>query len=368
MTIKISAPIKGFRVATQEAAPEEAVAAVEDRRLELSQVRADLSDVLYLERRHAAPQGSPSWTFMVTSPSRHFGVVVGDTGGEDRQVFEVWVVGDVPRGMNAIAKNLSLDMRARDRKWLKAKLESLAKTPGDAFDMEMPDGKLTRLPSEVAAVARLVLWRCEALEMFKDDSDAPLIEAMMFQREPKTSADGTLSWTVDVNNPNTGDDFVLYVKEGLLPGSGQRRPFSIWLSGSYPRALDGLCKALSRDLWVAPVDWIQRKLDQLQDVSEPMGDFLAQVPGSEKRASYPSTVAYLAALVRHRLTMLGLLQGNGGGVVKPVLRLVGPVHEKVEPVAEQRAGELCSQCDTYSVIRSGGCATCSSCGASSCSG
>jgi len=366
MAIKINSPIKGFRLGGNSPAPAAVIAAAEDRRLELQQVRADISDVLYLEHRHSSPEGSPSWTYMVTSPSARFGVVVGDTGGLDPQVFEVWAVGDTPRGMSAIAKNLSLDMRARDRRWLQSKLESLAKTSGDAFDMVMPDGKLTRLPSEVAAMARLILWRCEALGMFKEANPAPLIEAMMFKREPKTSPDGTLSWTVDVANPNTGDDFVLYVKEGVLPDTQQRRPFSIWLSGSYPKALDGLCKALSRDLWVAPVDWVLRKLDQLHDVSEPMGDFMAQVPGSEKRQSYPSTVAYLSVLIKHRLSMLGLLQADGGVTTKPVLRLVDRMDKKVASVAEQRAGELCSQCNTFSLTRSGGCSVCAECGFSSC--
>jgi ribonucleoside-diphosphate reductase alpha chain len=48
-----------------------------------------------------------------------------------------------------------------------------------------------------------------------------------------------MSWTVDVLNPAGGDDFVLGLKELVLP-DGQRRPYSVWLSGEYPRALDGL--------------------------------------------------------------------------------------------------------------------------------
>ena len=31
---------------------------------------------------------------------------------------------------------------------------------------------------------------------------------------------------------------------------GQRQPYSMWLAGEYPRVFDGLCKALSLDMWV----------------------------------------------------------------------------------------------------------------------
>jgi ribonucleoside-diphosphate reductase alpha chain len=72
-------------------------------------------------------------------------------------------------------------------------------------------------------------------------------------QEPKTGTDGTLSWTVDVSNPATGEDFVLGLKEITLP-DGTSRPYSMWLSGNYPRALDGLSKLLSLDMrvWTRP--------------------------------------------------------------------------------------------------------------------
>jgi ribonucleoside-diphosphate reductase alpha chain len=44
-----------------------------------------------------------------------------------------------PRGLGAVAKTLSMDMRADDRAWLKAKLDVLASTVGDdAFDLRFP--------------------------------------------------------------------------------------------------------------------------------------------------------------------------------------------------------------------------------------
>ena len=44
---------------------------------------------------------------------------------------------------------------------------------------------------------------------------------------------------------------------------------------------------------------------------EPLGDFMARVPGGIKMESYPSTVSYVAKLIIHRYAMLGILDENG---------------------------------------------------------
>ncbi|MDZ7749383.1 MAG: hypothetical protein U5K43_11695 [Halofilum sp. (in: g-proteobacteria)] len=54
--------------------------------------------------------------------------------------------------------------------------------------------------------------------MFERTGDTPVLDALMSPKEPKTGASGTMSWTVDVLNPSTGDDFVLGLKELSLPG------------------------------------------------------------------------------------------------------------------------------------------------------
>ena len=133
---------------------------------------------------------------------------------------------------------------------------------------------------------------------------------MFALKEPKTGTDGTMSWTVDVLNPRTGDDFVLGLKEITLP-DGVTRPYSMWLSGEYPRALDGLCKILSLDMRVIDPAWIGMKLRKLLDFPEPLGDFMAFVPGSRKQQTCPSTVSYLARLILHRYAMLGILDEDG---------------------------------------------------------
>ncbi|MEX0638560.1 MAG: ribonucleoside-diphosphate reductase, adenosylcobalamin-dependent, partial [Burkholderiales bacterium] len=161
---------------------------------------------------------------------------------------------------------------------------------------------------------------------------------------------------VDVHNPRTGDDFVLGLKEIALP-DGTTRPYSMWLSGEYPRALDGLCKLLSLDMRVVDPAWVGMKLKKLLDFPEPLGDFLAFVPGSRKQQSYPSTVSYLARLILHRYAMLGLLDENGAPLQK-----MGILEAPAPGGAPVMRGLKCPECGSRALIRKDGCDWCSSCG------
>ena len=154
-----------------------------------------------------------------------------------------------------------------------------------------PNGEKKRMPSIVSAFSQIVNFRVKQLGAFHD-APTPVLDAMFSLKEPKTGTDGTMSWTVDVLNPRTGDDFVLGLKEIALPAmegypAGVTRPYSMWLSGEYPRALDGLCKILSLDMRVLDPAWIGMKLRKLLDFPEPLGDFMAFVPGSKKQQTYP---------------------------------------------------------------------------------
>ena len=53
------------------------------------------------------------------------------------------------------------------------------------------------------------------------------------------------------------------------------------------------------------------KLRKLLDFPEPLGDFMAFVPGRRKQQNWPSTVSYVARLIMHRYAMLGLLDEDG---------------------------------------------------------
>ncbi|HZW22446.1 adenosylcobalamin-dependent ribonucleoside-diphosphate reductase [Noviherbaspirillum sp.] len=314
--------------------------------------------------RPALPAGASAWiSEIIDTPQGEFAVAVSDKGGVP---FEVWVLGgQPPRGLDAIAKTLSTDMRANDRGWMRRRLALLSSAYGDPFDMPMPpNGQVIQVPSATAAFARLVEYRYSQLgALDKQENDpTPVLDALFAPHEPKTGTDGTLAWVADVRNPATEDDFVLMLKELQMP-DGTRRPYSMWLTGGHPHTLDGLCKLLSHDMRVVDPAWIGMKLRKLLNYAEPRGDFLARVPGSEKQASYPSTVAYIAQLVIHRYAMLGILTEEG----LPVKAMGVVTDEPAQPHAAKPAptihGKLCRECGNTTVIKKDGCEFCTACGA-----
>ncbi|MBI3902670.1 MAG: adenosylcobalamin-dependent ribonucleoside-diphosphate reductase [Nitrosomonadales bacterium] len=339
----------------------------QDRRIVLEAAPQPALASLRWPGRPALPGGSAGWTSQVVEhPLGSFVAFVSHTENGHNHPFEVWVNGsEQPRGLGALAKTLSMDMRARDPVWLRMKLEMLTKTAGDdAFDMPMPpDGEMKRMPSLVAAFAHLLKFRIEQLGALEvgEDMTTPMMDALFARKEPKTGTDGTMSWTVDIANAGAGDDFVLGLKELVLP-DGQRRPYSMWLSGVYPRALDGLCKVLSLDMRVIDPAWIGMKLRKLLNFGEPLGDFMARVPGGTKMESYPSTVSYVAKLIIHRYAMLGLLDEHGYPVQHMGVMEIPEGHSKgngIRPIV----GKVCKECGNATLIKKDGCEFCTSCGA-----
>ncbi|NCN88004.1 MAG: adenosylcobalamin-dependent ribonucleoside-diphosphate reductase, partial [Gallionella sp.] len=343
----------------------------QDRRIELEAAPQPALASLRWPGRPSLTAGSEGWTSPVvkhslgsfvafvshttTPPSPQSSPASGRGDEREKQSstlgcnhpFEVWVNGsEQPRGLGALAKSLSMDMRTQDPVWIRMKLEMLMKTAGDdAFDMPMPpDGEVKRMPSLVAAFAYLLKYRIEALGALEvcDGVTTPMMDALFSKKEPKTGVDGTMSWTVDIANAGSGDDFVLGLKELVLP-DGQRRPYSMWLSGVYPRALDGLCKVLSLDMRVIDPAWIGMKLRKLLNFGEPLGDFMARVPGSVKMESYPSTVSYVAQLIIHRYAMLGILDELGYPVQQMgVLEI--PAGQLKPTALKTIAGKVCKEC------------------------
>jgi ribonucleoside-diphosphate reductase alpha chain len=189
-----------------------------------------------------------------------------------------------------------------------------------------------------------------------------VLDALFAKKEPKTGTGGTMSWSVDVLNPSSGDDFVLVLKELVLP-SGQRRPYSVWMAGVYPRALDGLCKLLSLDMRVIDPAWIGMKLRKLLTYAEPLGDFMARVPGENRQQNFPSTVAYVARLIIHRYAMLGVLDERGYPLDEMgVMETPDAVRTKTD-VPHVFSGKCCAECGNATVIRKDGCEFCTACGA-----
>jgi ribonucleoside-diphosphate reductase alpha chain len=338
-----------------------------NRRISVRTVPAPVLASLRWPGRPDLSAGNPAWTYMIEHPQYRFAVFVGHVENGKPHAFEVWVNGsEQPRGLGALAKTLSMDMRANDSAWLKLKLDTLAKAGGDEpFEMPFPPrGEKKLMPSVVSAFAQVVRWRVEQLRagldgnfaLSSEEASSPVLDAMFALKEPKTGTDGTMSWTVDVLNPRTGDDFVLGLKEITLP-DGITRPYSVWLSGEYPRALDGLCKILSLDMRVIDPAWIGMKLKKLLDFPEPLGDFLAFVPGSRRQQTFPSTVSYLARLILHRYAMLGILDEDG----RPRQQM-GILERPSEKANQILAGAKCPECGNKTLIRKDGCDYCTACG------
>jgi ribonucleoside-diphosphate reductase alpha chain len=335
-----------------------------DRRIRLDRtIEAPLASLRW-PGRPELPNGNPCWTYVVRHPLGDFAIFIGHIENGGVYPFEVWINGaEQPRGLGAIAKTLSMDMRTDDRAWLDMKLSALQKAVGDdAFEMAMPpDGRKVRVPSLVSGFAKLIRYRCNELGAFEDEGGkTPVVDALMGAKEPKAGPDGTLSWTVDVVNHTTGDDFVLFLKELIMP-SGQRRPYSMWLSGEYPRVMDGLCKALSLDMRVYDPAWIGMKLRKLLNYGEPNGEFMARIPGSNKSQSYTSTIAYLAQLMIHRYAMLGILTEEGYPIAAAGILDV-PEAERAKRAYKTLPGKKCPECGNKAMIRKDGCDFCTDCG------
>lgn len=287
-----------------------------DRRFRLTKLPETVMHSLRWLGRPPQADGNPSHTYQIESPSGDFFVMIGHHKNGDVHPFEVYVNGSkCLRGLGAIAKTLSGDMRTFDRRWLALKLDAMMKSEGDPFNLAMPpDGEMVMVPGLVAAFGKVVKYHATKVGWFDNDGDGSLVNAMMFRKEPKTGTNGTLSWTVDIRNASAGDKMVMFVKELELP-DGSRRPYSLWLSGNYPKTFDGVCKLLSVDMRIADISWIGMKLRKLLNYSEPLGDFIAFVPGSSEQQRWPSTIAYMARLLIHRYAQLGLL--NKDGTAKP---------------------------------------------------
>jgi ribonucleoside-diphosphate reductase alpha chain len=360
-----------------------------DQRLTLDRPVTAVMSSLRWPGRPEMNGGNPSWTYMIRHPHGEFALFVGEMPAEagpgfglfgQNVPFEVWVNGaEQPRGLAALAKTLSMDMRVNDPQWLKLKLDVLATVAEErAFSMPFPPvGDARLFPGVVAATAAVIRWRCEQLGALADGGPTPMLDAMFSRDEPRTGTAGTLAWAVDVDNPATGESFTLTMKEVALrtgpgadapEGSGPTlvtRPCAVGFSGNYPRALDGLAHLLSLDMRVIDPAWIGMKLRKLLNVGEPLGHFMAPVPGQRRQQVWPSTVAYVARLMIHRYAMLGILDEDG----QP-LRAMGilqspnatPRASVPEGHLAPQAGARCPECGNATMIHKDGCDFCTSCG------
>jgi len=360
--------------------PEPLAVDATNQRLLLDRLPKAVLDSLRWPSRPEMPGGNPAWSYMIRHPHGDFALFVGEMPAEGLDAglfgrnlpFEVWVNGaEQPRGLSALAKTLSMDLRTNDSAWLRLKLEALATVAEErAFAMAMPPSGEQRLfPGVVAATAAVIRWRCEQLGALQDGGPTPVIDAMFSREEPRTSVSGTLAWAVDVENPATNEQFTLTLKEVSLPtpeGGRVTRPCAMGFSGNYPRAFDGLARLLSLDMRVMDPGWIGMKLRKLLNVGEPLGHFMAPVPslsGERRQQIWPSTVAYVARLIIHRYAMLGVLDEAGMPLVDMGL-LQSPTTKPAQAglQIEAMAGRACPECGNHTMIHKDGCDFCTACG------
>ncbi|MDR7269307.1 ribonucleoside-diphosphate reductase alpha chain [Pelomonas saccharophila] len=326
------------------------------------------------------PGGNPAWSYLIQHPHGDFALFIGelplegpDAGLFGRNLpFEVWVNGaEQPRGLSALAKTLSMDLRTNDAAWLRLKLDALATVAEErAFEMPMPPSGEKRLfPGVVAATAAVIRWRCEQLGALQEGGATPVVDAMFSRNEPRTGVSGTLAWAVDVDNPATNEQFTLTLKEVVLPtpdGGTVTRPCAMGFSGNYPKALDGLARLLSLDMRVMDPGWIAMKLRKLLNVGEPLGHFMAPVPslnGERRQQVWPSTVAYVARLVIHRYAMLGILDEAGQPLTDMgLLQTPAPKLAAAAGTLQVQAGKPCPECGNATMIHKDGCDFCTACG------
>lgn len=357
---------------------------ISNARLKLERVPKAVLASLRWPSRPELPGGNPAWSYMIRHPHGDFALFVGELPAEGPDAglfgktlpFEVWVNGaEQPRGLSALAKTLSMDLRSNDAAWLRLKLDALATVAEErAFQMPVPPGGEPRLfPGVVAATAAVIRWRCEQLGALQEGGPTPVMDAMFSVEEPRTTVSGTLAWAVDVDNPATGEQFTLTLKEISLPtpeGGHITRPCALGFSGNYPKALDGLARLLSLDMRVLDPAWIGMKLRKLLNVGEPLAHFMAPVPslsGERRQQIWPSTVAYVARLIIHRYAMLGVLDENGQplvdmGLLQAAPQAAGSAAAAAGTAVSAMAGRPCPECGNATMIHKDGCDFCTSCG------
>ena len=116
---------------------------------------------------------------------------------------------------------------------------------------------------------------------------------------------------------------------------------------------------------VIDVSWVGLKLRKLLSFGELNGSFWAPVPGEGRQQVWPSTVAYLAALILHRYRVLGLLDAEGcaiGGVAALARPQSSSGQGEAPSASPVIPGFACPACGTRAYIRKDGCLFCTACG------
>ena len=110
------------------------------------------------------------------------------------------------RGLGAVAKTLSMDMRANDHGWLEIKLDALAKTPGDSFELPMPPtASASVCPSVVSPWPRSSATAANSSAPSKHDGP-PGARRPVQPKNPKPAPTARCPGRCRRQNPATGED------------------------------------------------------------------------------------------------------------------------------------------------------------------
>ena len=122
--------------------------------------------------------------------------------------------GNPPRGLGALAKPCRWTYVAKTpHGWAETRL--VGKTPGSN------NARLNGRQHPTADQRQVRFWPVvrhgigDIGEITAENAGepTPVLDAMFARKELKSVPDGTISWSVDISNPQTGDDFVLFIKE-----------------------------------------------------------------------------------------------------------------------------------------------------------
>jgi ribonucleoside-diphosphate reductase alpha chain len=222
--------------------------------------------------------------------------------------------------------------------------------------------------SAAAALGQVVRHRVEQLGALtaEQHEPTPVMDALFARKEPKSGTDGTMSWSVDVANPQTGDDFVLFLKELVLP-NGQRRPVLGMAGWQLPaRAGWPVQDAVAGHAGDRPgLD--RHEAAQAAELCRAARRLLCPHSGPGKSQSWPSTVAYMAQLMIHRYAMLGVLTQDGVpleemGVMVPEQSDLFSPETAAQPALKPLSGKPCPECGNHALIKKDGCEFCTACG------
>ena len=281
--------------------------------------------------------------------------------------FEVWVNGaEQPRGLGAWPRRCRWTCAPTTRRGCKLKLDALATVADErAFEMPFPPhGEKRLFPGVVAATAAVIRWRCEQLGALQEgghDAGARRHVQPRGAAHRHRRARWPGRWTSPTRPPARTSRHAEGNAAARADGGTITRPYAIGFSGNYPRALDGLARLLSLDMRVIDPAWIGMKLRKLLNYAEPLGHFMAFVPGERRQQTWPSTVAYLARLMIHRYAMLGVLDEQGFPLREMGI-LEAPARKARRRSHAPMAGAPCPECGNTTLIHKDGCDFCTACG------